>query len=365
ANTLAPYAANMIGEKFGHGEDKNKAAQLVSHAILGATLAYLNGGNPAAGGSAAVASEAAADYFANQYNDGKTAINPETGKFDANLLPENIKSGIRDLTAAIGAVVGGTVGDSSSNAQLAGVIGQNAVENNEFSIITKGVEKKLAENKKEKEAQAHLICPKGQSCIIPIPEKSLGDKALNVINDMTLRQLAAVAGAKYDPLTGEEITPNERQLAKASMLGLGFTKSVSGVTRLTDEALVGIEKQYGKSIAEKINKSNAVNLNAQDALNRKLSGLEKAQKMAEVTKTLPDGRVRYYNKEVTAAKDGPTRGASFVTEYNPETGAVRQWMESYDHSGNVIRVHPKSINGQPVIGQHYPPTGKEIQLGAK
>ncbi|MDC4625400.1 hemagglutinin repeat-containing protein [Acinetobacter baumannii] len=133
ANTLAPYAANMIGEKFGHGEDKNKAAQLASHAILGATLAYLNGGNPAAGGSAAVASEAAADYFANQYNDGKTAINPETGKFDANLLPENIKSGIRDLTAAIGAVVGGTVGDSASNVQLAGVIGQNAVENNTVS----------------------------------------------------------------------------------------------------------------------------------------------------------------------------------------------------------------------------------------
>lgn len=100
---------------------------------MGATLAYLNGGNPAAGGSAAVASEAAADYFANQYNDGKTAINPETGEFDANLLPENVKSGIRDLTAAIGAVVGGTVGDSASNAQLAGVIGQNAVENNTVS----------------------------------------------------------------------------------------------------------------------------------------------------------------------------------------------------------------------------------------
>ncbi|MDC4843938.1 VENN motif pre-toxin domain-containing protein, partial [Acinetobacter baumannii] len=248
ANTLAPYAANVIGEKFGHGEDKNKAAQLASHAILGATLAYLNGGNPAAGGSAAVASEAAADYFANQYNDGKTAINPETGEFDANLLPENVKSGIRDLTAAIGAVVGGTVGDSASNAQLAGVIGQNAVENNEFSIITKGVEKKLAENKKEKEAQAHLICPKGQSCIIPIPEKSLGDKALNVINNMTLRQLAAVAGAKYDPLTGEEITPNERQIAKASMLGLGLTRTVSGVTRLTDDALIVIEKKIAESL---------------------------------------------------------------------------------------------------------------------
>ena len=129
-------------------EDKNKAAQLASHAILGATLAYLNGGNPAAGGSAAVASEAAADYFANQYNDGKTAINPETGKFDANLLPESAKSSIRDLTAAIGAVVGGTVGDSASNAQLAGVIGQNAVENNYLSykevLIKEQAKTKLA-----------------------------------------------------------------------------------------------------------------------------------------------------------------------------------------------------------------------------
>jgi filamentous hemagglutinin len=57
----------VIGQEFGHGEDKNTAAQLVSHAILGATLAYINGGDPTAGGSAAVASEAAAIYLTNQY----------------------------------------------------------------------------------------------------------------------------------------------------------------------------------------------------------------------------------------------------------------------------------------------------------
>jgi filamentous hemagglutinin len=111
SNALAPYAANIIGKELGHGEDKNKAAQLAAHAILGATLAYVNGGNPTAGGSAAVASEAAATYFANKYNDGKTAINPNTGKFDPNLLPEGVKTSIRDLTAAIGVAVGGTVGD--------------------------------------------------------------------------------------------------------------------------------------------------------------------------------------------------------------------------------------------------------------
>lgn len=129
-NSLSPYAAQLIGEQWGHGEDKNTAAQLTAHAILGATLAYVNGANPAVGGSAAVAAEYAADYFSQKYNDGKTAINPETGQFDPNLLPENVKSSIRDLTSAIGAVVGGTVGDSAFNAQLAGVVGQNAVENN-------------------------------------------------------------------------------------------------------------------------------------------------------------------------------------------------------------------------------------------
>lgn len=109
---------------MGHGEDKNKVAQLAAHAILGATLAFVNGGNPAAGGSAAVASEAAADYLAGRYNDGKTAINPKTADFDPNLLPEDVKTSIRDLTAAIGVAVGGTVGDSAFNAQIAGVVGR-------------------------------------------------------------------------------------------------------------------------------------------------------------------------------------------------------------------------------------------------
>ncbi|MEG0343509.1 MAG: VENN motif pre-toxin domain-containing protein [Acinetobacter sp.] len=129
ANTLAPYAANVIGKEFGHGEDKNTAAQLASHAILGAALAYVNNGNPVAGGSAAVASEAAADYLTNQYKD-KKEYQDANGEFQPNLLPENVKNQIRDLTAAIGAVVGGTVGDSAFEAQLAGVVGQNAVENN-------------------------------------------------------------------------------------------------------------------------------------------------------------------------------------------------------------------------------------------
>jgi len=88
--------------------------------------------------------------------------------------------------------------------------------------------------------------------------------------------------------------------------------------------------------------------------------LADAQKTAASTRTLPDGRIRYYDPEKLASKPGPTRGASFVTEWDPKTGTVRQWMESYDHAGNIVRVHPKTINGQQIIGPHYPPTGKEL-----
>ena len=61
------------------------------------------------------------------------------GEFQANLLSETEKAQIRDLTAGISAVIGGAAGDSTYNAQLAGVIGQNAVENNElFKVNDKG-----------------------------------------------------------------------------------------------------------------------------------------------------------------------------------------------------------------------------------
>ena len=244
-NTLAPYAAQVIGKEFGHGEDKNTAAQLVSHAILGATLAYINGGDPTAGGSAAVASEAAANYLTNQLaenykDDPKYFVN---GEFQANLLSETEKAQIRDLTAGIGAVIGGAVGDSTYNAQLAGVIGQNAVENNGFSIIDENYGKVVKENTKEK-----FPCPTGYIC--PIPEKTLGEKTLLVINDLTIRQLAAAMGAEYDHITKEHLTPKEIQEAKAAMLGLGFSKTLNGPIKLTDEAMANIGKKYGKDIAK-------------------------------------------------------------------------------------------------------------------
>ncbi|RPD86152.1 hypothetical protein EGK75_08420 [Neisseria weixii] len=135
ANTLSPYAAAAIGNTFGHGANQNETAQLVGHFVLGATLAYINGGDPLSGGSAAVAAEKSAQYLSQQYNDGQTAIDPQTGEFNPNLLPEHIKDEIKSTTGVIAAIVGATGdGGAALNAQIGGVLGQNAVENNDLVL---------------------------------------------------------------------------------------------------------------------------------------------------------------------------------------------------------------------------------------
>ncbi len=98
-------------------------------------------------------------------------------------------------------------------------------------------------------------------------------------------------------------------------------------------------------------------------LNRKLSALEKAQRNAVNTRVLPDGRIRYYNEEALARTPGPTRGRSHVTEWNPKNGDVRIWEETYNHSGQVNRVHPKMKNGDLLDLPHYPPTKADIDSG--
>jgi hypothetical protein len=104
------------------------------------------------------------------------------------------------------------------------------------------------------------------------------------------------------------------------------------------------------------------NINSATLLKSKLSGLQKAQQTAIKVRNLPDGRIRYYGEEILAHRLGLTRGASYVTEWNFNTGQVRSWMESYNHLGTVNRIHPKMINGQTLNYLHYPPTISELGL---
>ncbi|WP_239991505.1 VENN motif pre-toxin domain-containing protein, partial [Neisseria lactamica] len=186
--------------RFGHGENKNEAAQAIGHFMLGAALAYANGADPLAGGSAAVAAERAAGYLAKQYDDGRTAIDPISGKFNPNLLSEHIKEEIKAQTGALASVVGaaggslnGTNGTNTNalfNAQVGGVLGQNAVENNYLTSTTLDDVKK---GKKSKEDALRIYrinkenlerqCATSQS-------SSLCRAAVNTAKDFVNNQLA-------------------------------------------------------------------------------------------------------------------------------------------------------------------------------
>lgn len=102
----------------------------------------------------------------------------------------------------------------------------------------------------------------------------------------------------------------------------------------------------------------------QPDMRSKLSQLQNAQTNAATTKTLPDGRQRYYSTVTPAGNKDPSNrtagGRAMVTEFNPKTLTTRSWAECYDHTGKVSQVHPKQINGVDVDKPHYPPTAKDL-----
>ncbi|MFL3630280.1 hemagglutinin repeat-containing protein [Xanthomonas campestris] len=108
-NALAPYAAQLIGKTFdqNHGSDPNAVLQGLSHAVLGAVLAQVNGSSMVGGALAGAGGELGAQYLTKAlYGDDPQAYGPD-GKFDPNRLPEADKQLLVSLSQAIGAIAGG------------------------------------------------------------------------------------------------------------------------------------------------------------------------------------------------------------------------------------------------------------------
>jgi RHS repeat-associated protein len=179
-------------------------------------------------------------------------------------------------------------------------------------------------------------------------------------------QAAAYLIEGYDTegqLTGWGYAGYGVQTAFDAAAAFGAVKAAQGAARGAQGAVSGLWARIrGAGAATNITPSGASSANAAAALNSKLSALQGAQANAARVRNLPDGRIRYYGPETPARTPGPTRGAAEVTEWNQNSQSVRMWRESYDHSGNVNRVHPQMINGQQVNSPHYPPTGRELGL---
>ena len=231
AATVSPKLSYEIGQYFKSNDSEGSATHILAHTVLGAAVAAAGGNDALLAGVTAGGAEASAPLLS-KYLYGK----------EAKDLTADEKGTVSAITGLVASGVGGSTGDVASSVQ-SGQVAQNAVENNGFSIIDENYGQVVKENTKEK-----FSCPTGYVC--PIPEKTLGEKTLLVINDLTIRQLAAAMGAEYDPITKEHFTPKEIQEAKVAMLGLGFSKTLSGPIKLTDEAFENIGKKYGSDITK-------------------------------------------------------------------------------------------------------------------
>ena len=230
----------------------------MGHFVIGAAMAYVNGANPLAGGSAAVAAENAGDVLAEMYNDGVTAIN-EKGEFDPALLPEEAKLEISSLTSAIAGIAMST-GDNGALfiAQIGSVIGKNASDNNNLRLfisigrITYKIYRYYKKVGKLRSADiARMVIDEGLSIVQNID--TLTDGELNV--DDALAILDIVVGLKIksgtfnvikdNPRLPKEILTRAKNTIKNSGLDIDMLNKTNKVNPIPSKVLRKILDIYG------------------------------------------------------------------------------------------------------------------------
>ena len=165
-NALAPYAAQLIGSTVGHGDNKDTATQLLSHAVLGAVMAYYNGGNAVQGAVAGAGGEAAAEYLARELYADKHPEAFINGVFVPNLLPEDAKNNVLALTTAVSSLATATGGGGLNNAAVNGLVSRNAAKNNSTDLPFWEDES----NRQWQEQQDALKDPNTKPIVVDIPK---------------------------------------------------------------------------------------------------------------------------------------------------------------------------------------------------
>ncbi|QGA44627.1 filamentous hemagglutinin N-terminal domain-containing protein [Acinetobacter nosocomialis] len=161
--TLSPAVSYKIGQYFKEQASNNangqltsgqEAAHILAHTILGAAVAAAGGNNALTAGLSAGGAEAAAPILSS-FLYGKAAKE----------LTADQKSTISSIVGLAGSAVGATTGDIGSTVQN-GQVAQNAVENNEFSIVTDASNKQAGKSiaKMRAECQANGINPNSAAC---------------------------------------------------------------------------------------------------------------------------------------------------------------------------------------------------------
>ena len=234
AGASAPWVAEQIKIQTGD----NETARLISHAILGAVVAELQGNSGLAGGAGAVTGELAADIIRKQLYGKDVKDLTEAEK-------QNISALAQLATGLAVASAGGDVGDVSTGIAA----GKNAVENNElqqnsgFDRNTNYEElfEKQLEDRKNKISQS--VCVDGmssQACASKVDEvikKEFDSGVSQLINIATFAPFVGEADCIYiiwngRNLAGEEV---DKLWGYIGLLTFGYGQKVKMVDRFGNE----------------------------------------------------------------------------------------------------------------------------------
>ncbi len=168
--------------------------------------------------------------------------------------------------------------------------------------------------------------------------------------DLSLRDLAGSAKPGVSSTTGS--------VSKVGVFARSGRSELASSTNLTPEEELA-EAISSPEVTRQLDSVSSDSANAREALRTKLRAIQKAQVSADIS-TSSGNSVKFYQPFRSARTPGETAGSRFVMQYNFETGDLYEWNETYDHSGNVNRVHLKGVNGIPIDSPHFPPTAKEL-----
>nr|WP_256932964.1 VENN motif pre-toxin domain-containing protein [Psychrobacter sp. BF1] len=268
---------------------------------------------------------------------------------DPSELTAEQKDTISSITSITGTVIGASTGNVT-DAVNAGETAKVAVEDNGLENVL--LPHEIDEITNVWGTKTRPITKKDFDKFVESMSATLGfdveDAAIHIFRPLLDSPVGAAAGLTVKiTSSGIKITSKSGKVTNytAKQLAQLNASRIASKNAASDLPSANIGSNLPVKVATSPTK-NATNANAQAALKSKLSALQTAQNTAIKSRTLPDGRIRYYAQEKPASTSGNTRGASFVTEHNPKTGYVRQWMESYNHKGEVIRVNPKSMDSR-------------------
>ena len=374
-NTLAAASFNAVGDYTQGIYAEGSVQKVMIHAMVGGLLAKVSGGDFKTGALAAGANEVLVDQLNTWVGGDKELLNMSSQL--VGLLAASTQNSATGESLKTGAWVAQNATQYNFlNHQEVVMLIKEAREcsatktcdqvRNKFADLNDANDKRLldfctSDPEGCRAAYQNFVAESNQTSELLSQARASSDIPESLKNAMGAVQLFNTNAKIF--LVAGGVADGTAQAGVDIAAGLGFDVGPDKAASAAKWAAILLAGKGAKATAStgKVVATEATSANAQAALRAKLSGLQKAQETAAVTKTLPDGRIRYYTQEVPARTEGPTRGASFATEFDPKTGNTRQWMESYDKSGAVIRVHPKSINGQSVDAQHYPPTGAELK----